>query len=388
MKNAFKLNTSTFSKELNLLVHILETKHPIHPFSFSISFLKDINWRIFLRLAKFHRVYPVIYTYLKNSNTPPSILKILQNEFMINTFEMLHLSRTMGQICRLFNEKNIRALLLKGPALAKDLYGDTSLRTCKDLDILIPLEKFEQADKLLISLGFTIDDDSPRVYNWKKRLHHCSYTKKEEGIQIEIHWRLNPGSWSEPAFDELWSRKQECSLSNACIYHLGNEDLFLYLTTHGARHSWFRLRWLVDFKQLLMKDLDWSLIIHLLKQYDAYIVGGQALILCSQLLGTTMNPSIQRFFFSSVSQNAAQTAIGYISRMDKPNAYAIEYTRYLLSLMSFRQKCIYLKSYYYPSSNDALTLPLPSLFHFLYFPLRPLLWLWRRLKYVTRAREL
>ena len=45
----------------------------------------------------------------------------------------------MEQVSKLFNENKINLLILKGPVLAVDLYGDISLRTSSDLDILIPI---------------------------------------------------------------------------------------------------------------------------------------------------------------------------------------------------------------------------------------------------------
>lgn len=388
MNNPFELDTGAFPKELDLILHWISidpSVTSVHPSKLN---WQDYDWELILELARFHRVYPVLYARFKDLGAPTALLQPLKKDFMINTFQMLRLTRVLDQLFRLFKENSIPALLLKGPAMAKDLYGDTSFRTCKDLDILISIEQFDRTDQLLQSFGFTPDDNSPRVYNWKKSLHHCAYTNHDEGVQVEIHWRLQPGSWSEPTFDELWERRVECLLPENPIYRPGNEDLLLYLSLHGARHSWFRLRWLLDIQQLLQKEMDWRLIADLLKQNNSYIALGQSLLLCDHILGTSPNAAAQQFLASSRSRIAAQTAIGYIASKEKPNAYAIKYIRYLLSLMSFRQKLAYLKSYYYPSSQDALTLPLPSILHFLYFPIRPILLLWRRLKYETRARGL
>ena len=52
---------------------------------------------------------------------------------------MLHLTREMEIICKSFNDNQIKSIVLKGPVLAADLYGDLSLRTSSDLDILFPL---------------------------------------------------------------------------------------------------------------------------------------------------------------------------------------------------------------------------------------------------------
>ena len=95
-------------------------------------------------------------------------------------------------------------------------------------------------------------------------------------------------SWSSKGtkFDELWNRKRKSSLTSYPIYILGREDLFLFLVSHGARHGWSRLRWLMDIHQMVKQKLDWPILINLLKKYHYLHVGGQALILSSQLLKT------------------------------------------------------------------------------------------------------
>ena len=67
---------------------------------------------------------------------------------------MLHLTREMEIICKKLNKNQIRSIALKGPVLAADLYGDLSLRTSSDLDILIPITELDKGNKLLIGLGF------------------------------------------------------------------------------------------------------------------------------------------------------------------------------------------------------------------------------------------
>ena len=123
---------------------------------------------------------------------------------------MLHLSREMEQICKVFNENQIKSMVLKGPVLAVDLYGDLSLRTSSDLDILIPITELDKADQLLIGLGFEKDDDIQTVFNdWTWRNHHFTYFHPLKGVKCEIHWRLYPLPGKEPSFNELWSTKAD-----------------------------------------------------------------------------------------------------------------------------------------------------------------------------------
>jgi hypothetical protein len=46
--------------------------------------------------------------------------------------------------------------------------------------------------------------------------------------------------------------------------------------------------------------------------------------------------------------------------------------------MSLQQKVLYIISTLHPYYTDVETLPLPKYLHFLYFPLRPFLCIWRK----------
>ena len=133
----------------------------------------------------------------------------LQQKYKINTFQMLALSGEMEQVSRLFMENEIRTIFLKGPVIAYDLYGDISLRTSSDLDFLIPLHDLNQAEDLLIKLGYVKDDYIAKVLNdWKWRHHHITFFHPQRKIKLEVHWRLNPGPAKEPAFNDFGNEKE------------------------------------------------------------------------------------------------------------------------------------------------------------------------------------
>jgi hypothetical protein len=270
--------------------------------------------------------------------------------------------------------------MLKGPVLAKALYGDISLRTSKDLDILIPVEDVDKAEEILLAAGYVSTDNRPRILNdWKTKKHHISYYNDRTGVQIEIHWRLNPEAGKEPSFDELWERRSLSSVTKYPIYFPGNEDLFLYLVSHGARHAWFRLRWLTDIERMVSNGIDWGKLVPLLFRYDCHDLGGQALILASGLLGT---PLAEESVFLTAGRRPlrlAQSSLDFMKDIIRLSPTK-SYKRYLLSIKSTRQKWSYFINLMSPSSKDAQVLPLPKPLHFLYVPLRPFLWFWRRMK--------
>ncbi|UQZ85684.1 hypothetical protein SK3146_04973 [Paenibacillus konkukensis] len=386
MSTDFRLDTASFPEELNLMLALLggEAGDKLQA--------AGIDWDLFLQLARHHRVYPSLYHKLQQagiSAIPAHVMQALRADYQQNIFRMLQLSGEMEQICRTLGEANIRTLVLKGPVLAADLYGDLSLRTCGDLDLLVPIDDLDRAEQLLGLLGYIKDEYIQTVLSdWKWRHHHITFFHRHMGIKIELHWRLGPGPGSEPGFYSLWQRKRLSAITRHPVYYLGREDLFLFLVSHGARHGWSRLRWLTDIHQLCRQPLDDNKLRGLLVKYRTSHIAAQAWILTSQLLHTPLSESCRRWSKEQRARSLAQGALYYIGQMINlhseplPEDVSRYHKRHLFALMSCQTKLLFIMSLLYPYPHDAETLALPKALHFLYFPLRPFLWAWRKTKKV------
>jgi len=346
----------------------------------------DTDWDRFLSLAEHHRVYPLVWERLRQLDAdalgvPPAALQALKIAYSRNTFRMLQLSRELAAVCAALDDGGVRSLVLKGPPLAELLYGDLSLRTSKDLDLLVPEPDVEAAEAVLVRLGFRLVEKAPRVLNnWKRKSHHLTYVHAGKRVELELHWRLNPDSDAEREFELLWANRQASRTAGHPVYQPGNEDLFVYLAAHGARHAWFRLRWLADIDRLIRKPIDWRRVDELLQERRARPIGGQTLLLTSQLLGGPIPGPMRTLAASRAAERTARGAAAFLREPAKPDPRSRAFVLYLLSLLPRRQKWIYVKNRLYPSSHDAEKLPLPEALHFLYFPLRPILWFWRQWK--------
>ncbi|NOV00218.1 nucleotidyltransferase domain-containing protein [Paenibacillus planticolens] len=379
MDNDFRLDEGPFSKELSLLLSFMRNDP---------AEITEIDWDKFLELARHHRVYSILYNYLRKVDhvrIPPQVRQTLKKEYQSNTFDMLRLSAQMEELCKLFSDTDIRAIVLKGPVLAADLYGDLSLRTSRDLDILIPIQDLDQAEELLKGQGYVKEEEYKTILNdWKWRHHHVTYIHKNTGVTLEIHWRLGPGPGKEPGFDELWDRKRISTLTSNPVYYLGREDLFLFLASHGARHGWSRLRWLADIDRIARQHFDFPRLHQLLKKNRQLHLGAQALILSQQLLHTPLTVDLESITVSKRAKRLASDAIFYIGQMVNlhtpplPEHVSKYHKRHLFSLMPTPHKILFVVSFLYPYPEDAETLPLPKPLQLLYFPLRPVLWVWRK----------
>ncbi len=390
MEHITDFNVKNIPCELKTALFMLKSKD-VHSLQSIMSEIpSDFNWDRFLDLTIHHRIFPMLYPKLMDINKdifPSSIFNHLKGLYRHNTLKMLFLSSVMKDICNLFNQNNINTLVLKGPILGTNLYGDISLRTSGDLDVLVQMRDLGRVNKLLEDLGYEKDDYIQTILgDWRWRHHHVTYIHPKTGVKLEIHWRLNPGPGREPSFKDLWNRKRTEIVSEQPIYILGREDLFLFLVSHGARHGWSRLRWLLDINQLVNQHLNWKLLTKMLTKYNYTQVGGQAILLNMVLLDMKPTKEMSLIIQDFQTRKIAKLAIFYLERMVNlhndpvPLDIATYHRSYLFQIKTIKQKIYFVLSFLFPYPEDAHVLPLPKKVHFLYFPLRPFLWIWRKYK--------
>ncbi|CAM3645312.1 nucleotidyltransferase family protein [Cohnella lubricantis] len=372
-------------KELQLLLSLTTREQDDRSLSYQRSLAAEINWDAFIRFVRHHRLSALAYKRLQSgaySFVPPEVVRTLGRDYAANTYRMLHLSGEMDRICRLLEARGIRSLQLKGPALAADLYGDVSLRSSRDLDILVPAGDLNRVNAVLLEHGYVTEDIHLNAINGRRwRQHHSAYYHTGRQVCIEIHWRLGPGPSREPSFEELWERRRVSALSQRPVYYLSEEDLFYYLAVHGARHGWFRLRWLADLDILARRAAEGGRLRTFLRKNQALGVAGQGLLLASKLLKTPLTAELQAL---ARSRTAASLAARVPPLLRAPtdlhggSANERAYKRYLFATKTKRQKLWHLLDLLYPYPEDAVLLPLPKYIQFIYILLRPILWVWRK----------
>lgn len=172
------------------------------------------------------------------------------------TFSSMRQMQVLASLMQGFQKANIRAISLKGPLLAADIYGNPSMRYSRDLDLLVSEGDFPAACKYMESLGY---EEEINVFNKtpkrRKKLAsrgeemHTAYHK--DGICVEIHWRIS--FRMEETFERLWERRDSRVLLGQKIPVLGEQDNLVYLICHAAGHGFLRLRWLLDLYEILKK---------------------------------------------------------------------------------------------------------------------------------------
>jgi hypothetical protein len=344
-----------------------------------------INWELFLQIVKKHRIYMLVYnnlTKIKIVDVDERALKTLQQINQQKVMQSVKLAGELVRLARLLNNNGIRALSLKGPLLAREIYGDIAFRYSKDLDIIIAEQDLEKTDKLLLANGFKNADMeinlSPKQKAHIIKTNHHFVYQKPGGIIIELHWRDNSES-TKFQFDKLWFKRRELILSGQSINVLSAEDEFIYLLIHGAIHGYTRLRWLCDIAEIIKKDqLSWNEIINKATGMNIMEVLVQTVILCESLLSVNIPEALKApLSGNKLGKKMAIKAIPLIIETDEDaflpgqplNMHLRKYT--LLRSKGIKSKLNYLIARFYPGLIDYETIDFSDRFFFMYYITRP-----------------
>jgi len=230
--------------------------------------LKDrVDWNYVRETAIQHGIIPLLYKRLKEEMShlvPSNELEELRTQFMANAVQNLRMTQQLIKVIDLLADAGIEAMPFKGPALAVQAYGDLSMRSFCDLDILIHEKDFERMYVALQNHGF------PPVHpvNLRTERKFMVYQNKNLPVtfkdsHLEIHWKITERFLSVPFdMDQLWDRAHLVFLHNREIKTLSPEDMVIVLCVHGTKHFWQNLKWLADLNYLISNypDLDWHMI--------------------------------------------------------------------------------------------------------------------------------
>lgn len=349
------------------------------------------DWEVFTRLAIKNRVFPIVYrnlSKLENVTLDSGAMNALRVKCEKNRVDSLMLVAELIKVTNLFERAGIKAISIKGPALGVSLYGDSSLRTSKDLDLLVDQRDFDLAERTLFEAGYSgevlIEGLTSKQRNHlMETSHHFSYVNKKR-VTIELHWRLQESSFRF-GFEELWEGSGPLMLFGKKVYVLREEENFLYLVFHGSRHAWKRLRWLCDVNELVTKGrLDWAYVAAKAKRYGTTCMMGQTFILLESFLGTEPPEEMRATCVSDPRAVAlAKMAIPFIASSDETcenpgHPLYWDYRRYMFEWQDgWKAKTCFIFNHFQPSCLEFQAVRIRDSFFFLYYLIRPFLKLWR-----------
>jgi hypothetical protein len=196
------------------------------------------EWQETLHLAEQENVLPSFLAAVRRSllqadGSIAARLSSLERDAAVSAFWWM--SELSGIVAG-FHENAIPVIPLKGPLLAQRIYGDSHLRTSRDLDLLVRATHLRAARSVLAGLGFRTDFHPDDYHeSWRRgttlvELHH--------NVENPLAFRFD--------LNAFWQRAAEVSFNGKRIMQLSPQDELLFLCLHGARHRFERLSHVLD----------------------------------------------------------------------------------------------------------------------------------------------
>ena len=217
----------------------------------------SLNWQRVLSLAVKHRVYPRVarYAHLMPEPIAADIRALAQQ----NAHAALRNVARTREVAELLRAAGVESVVLKGPLLARELYGDLSLRVSGDIDLLVQESDLLRASQALQAAGYDHHThiSAASLAKHRKAHHDISFAHPEDQSLVELHAdvaqphygiRLDLLAW--------WRDRREVPIGDAALAILSPEHGYLMTAVHAAKHRWERLDLISDVAAYQLKALD------------------------------------------------------------------------------------------------------------------------------------
>jgi len=217
------------------------------------------NWDRFLKVATRHRVQALCWHGLEPMSDvmPPAIVERLRLQASAIVEANLRIAAESARLFALFKSAPLQLLFLKGLTLGALAYRAPFLKMGWDIDLLVAHDQLPDAARLLRAAGYIpvipASDGRP-LERWHRSRKESVWHLPEGDFHIDLHTRLADNPALLPKIGINSPSRLVPVAKGIELPTLGKDELFAYLTVHGASSAWFRLKWITDFAALLHDD--------------------------------------------------------------------------------------------------------------------------------------
>jgi hypothetical protein len=226
--------------------------------------VSGIDWAWVLDRARAHKLIGIVSRLTLDSGIenrlPETVQKDLETERQKGLAHRERAVRTLEETRDLMDGLGCRLFVVKGSVYAHDVYTDPTMRRFSDIDILIPREKLDDADRAFRSSGYyfwadpKIHLDLPRWFRRQapegeepgsqaaaKRIlatfhrHHLYVLKEDDPrMHVEVHWHVFVPKQGRVSVQDLWTRARETTLEGIETLTLDWEASLLHAAVHAT----------------------------------------------------------------------------------------------------------------------------------------------------------
>ena len=242
---------------------LLECASPVCDVQRLRELARSVDWARLLVLAQEHGVLghlAVRSRELDDPLVPAEIRQTLLDGHRAQVFSMLRMSAELFRLLEIFKTNDIPAIVVKGPVLAMQAYGDPTLRSYGDLDLLVRQRDIRRATEVLLGRGYQAAVPLSAIDGGKIPGQYL-FSKPDAKLMVELHndFTLRYFPRRLP-LEEFFERRIFVRLDTHESPALAVEDELVFICIHGAKHLWERLLWIADVAALVTRQsgIDWQ----------------------------------------------------------------------------------------------------------------------------------
>jgi len=163
------------------------------------------------------------------------------------------LLRQAREQVRTWQERGLPVVVLKGVALLADTYRDAGVRPMADYDLLVPMERVQEAADSLQAAGWRPQAD---YLAWAQVAleTQASFNWARADERLDLHWHVLHRCQEPAVTRAFWQRAVPLALDGVATLQLCPEDALLHVCSHGVHYSGQPpFRWLADAAWLLRR---------------------------------------------------------------------------------------------------------------------------------------
>lgn len=291
------------------------------------------SWQDIIALASRHRVEGLLARGFAEGmiEAPEQVRKHFSNCARTQALAALGSAKALEDVAHALDRRQIRFVLLKGLDVADRYYSSWADRHSIDIDLLVAESDLHQAELAVSELGF-------RSRARQRIPEHCfplanrlradwELERESDDVSVELHHRLftNPHLLSIP-FAELHRRTRPLRLGSTTVRVLEPDILLNYLVVHGAKHGWFRLKWLADLDRLLpaMSDVEYQQAVDFAVQTGCGRLFATSLSLLHGIYGTAPARTLDPQLAGEVDETLLRLMTAHLLRSEVRTSYRLQ----------------------------------------------------------------
>lgn len=219
---------------------------------------QPLDWDWFKKIVERNQIVPLAYHNLRGTLSDVyhgKILKSFRDSALAQTRNAMSQAAELVRVSESVRSAGLEMTSLKGLALSVVAYGNLTMRSAGDIDLLVPPAQVLEVERVLLGLGYKRFEPGAKLTP-RRMKHYLRYYKNftylsEKGPPLELHWRLFLNTPMLKGEEIRFPPTMPVTVGPGVVATLDRNELFLYLCAHGAIHGWPILKWIADIGALL-----------------------------------------------------------------------------------------------------------------------------------------